>query len=82
MLIQCTPPDEIVDALESGNVEVRRAQEATRLMVRYYVRPKQGTTEPISAEDLIADLAWRRNSFGTRPLSARGIRGTHQLQWP
>jgi len=57
VLIQSTPPDDIVNALQRGNVEVRRAQDATRLIVRYYVQPKQRNTEPIGADDLVADLA-------------------------
>jgi len=31
--IQSTPPDDIAEALKRGNEDVRRAQEATRLMV-------------------------------------------------
>jgi DNA-binding transcriptional ArsR family regulator len=57
LLIQSRPPDDIVQALQRGNVEVRRAQDATRLAVRYYVQPKQGSVEVIGTEDLVADLA-------------------------
>lgn len=57
LLIQSTPPDDITRALESGTVDVRRAQEFTRLIVRYYVNSKRGTAETIGAEDLAADLA-------------------------
>jgi hypothetical protein len=57
VLIQSTPPEEIVQAMEPGNDDIRRAQEATRLIVRYYVKPKQGTAQSTTAEDLVADLA-------------------------
>ena len=55
--IQSNPPDEIAQALQRGNVEVRRAQDVTRLIVRYYIHPKKGAAEPVSAEVLAADLA-------------------------
>lgn len=56
LVIQSTPPDDIVQALQNGTVEVGRAQEASRLVVRYYVKPKRGTGESIDADDLNADL--------------------------
>jgi hypothetical protein len=55
--IQSRPPDDIALAMQRGNEELQRAHEATRLMVRYHVQPRQGTTQPLTAEDLIADLA-------------------------
>ena len=55
--IQSRPPDDIVQAMQQGNEDLQRAQEATRLMVRYHVRPKQGTPEPLTAEELVSDLA-------------------------
>jgi DNA-binding transcriptional ArsR family regulator len=54
--IQSSPPDDIAEALKRGNEDVQRAQEATRLIVRYYVRPKNGTAETVDAEELAADL--------------------------
>ncbi len=65
--IQSRPPDVIAEALQHGNEEVRRAQESARLMVRYYVRPKQGTAEPIRAGDLVADLAVAQELLNTPP---------------
>jgi len=57
LLIQSNPPKEIVQALQDVNVDVRRAQEAARLMLRYHVNLKRDTAQAISAEDLTADLA-------------------------
>jgi DNA-binding transcriptional ArsR family regulator len=55
--VESRPPDDIVEAMQRKNEELRGAQEATRLMVRYHIRPRQGTAQPITAEDLITDLA-------------------------
>ena len=55
--VQSRPPDDVVVAMQRDNEELQRAHEATRLMVRYHVKPKQGNAEPVSAEDLAADLA-------------------------
>jgi DNA-binding transcriptional ArsR family regulator len=55
--IQSRPSDDIAQAMQRGNEEMQRTQEATRLLVRYYIQPRQGTAEPMSAEDLAADLA-------------------------
>ncbi|WP_131770525.1 winged helix-turn-helix domain-containing protein [Candidatus Protofrankia californiensis] len=57
LLIQSNPPEEIVQALQNINVDVRRAQEATRLMLKYHINLKRDTAQAISAEDLAADLA-------------------------
>jgi len=57
LYIQSTPPDDIAAAMERDGEDLRRAGEATRLMVRYHVQPSQGTALPLSAEELAADLA-------------------------
>ncbi len=72
VLIQSNPPNEIVQALQSANVDVRRAQEAARLLLRYHVNLKQDTAEAISAEDLAADLVVAQDLHENPPaLSAR-----------
>ena len=55
--IQSRPSDDIVQAMQQGNEDLQSAQEATRLLVRYHVRPKQGTAESLTSEELISDLA-------------------------
>jgi hypothetical protein len=55
--VQSRPPDDIAASMQRDNDELQRAHEATRLMVRYQIQPKQGTAQPVGAEDLIADLA-------------------------
>ena len=57
LYIESRPPDDIAQAMQRGNEYVHQAQEATRLTVRYYIQPKSGEAEPVSAEDLATDLA-------------------------
>ena len=70
--IQSRPPDEIAEAMKRGNEEVQRAQEATRLIVRYYVQQKNGRVEPVSAEDLAADLTVARELLENPPALSAG----------
>ena len=45
----------------------RRAQEATRLMVRYHVHPRQGIREPLAADDLVSDLVIAKDLLENPP---------------
>ena len=65
--IQSTPPGDVTAAMERDGEDLRRAGEATRLMVRYHVQPSQGTAEPLSADDLAADLAIARELLDNPP---------------
>ncbi|WP_153011629.1 hypothetical protein [Serinicoccus chungangensis] len=56
VLIQSTPPEPLLDALQSGSVDIQRGHEATRLFVEYHINSKKGLAEPRSAETLVADL--------------------------
>ena len=60
LYIQSTPPDEVVQALQRGNDDLHHAQEATRLIVRYYIEQKNGTAADVPTDDLAADLAIAR----------------------
>ncbi|MDQ0828186.1 DNA-binding transcriptional ArsR family regulator [Streptomyces achromogenes] len=55
--IQSTPPRDVVEALQTTNVETARAQEAIRLSVRYYINPKNGKDDAVDADELVSDLA-------------------------
>ncbi len=57
LYVRSRPPDDIVQAMQQSTEDLQRGQEATRLMVRYHIRPRQGAPESVTAEDLIADLA-------------------------
>jgi hypothetical protein len=69
--VQSTPPDDVVKAMERGAEEIHRAQESTRLFVRYLIKPKKGASDNVSADDLIADLAVAREILeNASPLNA------------
>ena len=70
--IQSTPPGDITAAMERDGEDLRRAGEATRLMVRYHVQPSQGTGVPLSADDLAADLATARELLDNLPALGPG----------
>ncbi|MFZ0168076.1 MAG: hypothetical protein WAL64_01485 [Candidatus Dormiibacterota bacterium] len=65
--IQSKPPDDVVQAMQRSNEDMQRAQEAVRLMVRYVVQPKQGSTDSISTEDLVADVGIARGLLEDPP---------------
>ncbi|WP_369044659.1 hypothetical protein [Sinomonas sp. P10A9] len=56
LIIQSTPPDVLLNALETASSDVQQAQEATRLMVQYYINPKKRITDSRTSETLIEDL--------------------------
>lgn len=58
--IQVNPPDDVVEALQAKNTDLARVHEALRLSVRYYVHPRTGKAEDLSADDLAGDLAAAR----------------------
>lgn len=55
-LFESHPPAEVAAVLSAGMSGVLRSQEAMRLTVRYHVKQEDGTAEPITTEDLVADL--------------------------
>lgn len=57
VLIQSTPPEPLLSALQSGSVDIQRGHESTRLCVEYHINSKEGISKPRSSETLIADLA-------------------------
>jgi len=65
--IESTPPDDVVQALQSGNEGLQRVQEATRLIVRYYIDPKKGRIVAVGDDELAADLATTRQLLATPP---------------
>jgi DNA-binding transcriptional ArsR family regulator len=67
LYIQSRPPEDVAQALETGNEDLRRAQEATRLMVRYHVHPRQGLLETLAADDLVSDLAVAKDLLENPP---------------
>ena len=58
--IRATPPDDVVQALAESSEDLKRTQQATRLVVRYYIEPKKGNTDAITPDELAADIATTR----------------------
>lgn len=54
--VQSNPPAEVTAVLTAGMDWFKDSQEAMRLTVRYHVKQEDGTAEPITTEDLLADL--------------------------
>ena len=48
--IQAQPSEDITQALEPRTKDVERGYEATRLVVRYYIDPKQRGTQPVGVD--------------------------------
>lgn len=74
LYIQSHPPDDVVQALQRGNEDLQRGQEATRLFVRYHVGPKRGMALDLSAADLAADLSVARDLLDNPPSMSVGGR--------
>jgi hypothetical protein len=60
IVVLSTPPEEAVRAMEPRNVDIQRSQNTMRLIHRYYIKPRRGDAEPITADELVADLAVAR----------------------
>lgn len=56
-VIESHPPAEVTAVLSAGMSGILRSQESVRLTVRYHVKQEAGTAEPITTEDLVADLS-------------------------
>ena len=67
LYIQATPPEDIVQALQHSNEDLERAQEATRLAVRYWIEPKKECAEAIGPDELAADIATARKLLENPP---------------
>ena len=59
--VEATPPPDVADALEDGNEDRKRAQDAIRLFVRYHIEPTKEIPEPVGRDDLAADIATALN---------------------
>jgi biotin operon repressor len=56
-VVESHPPAEVAAVLSAGMSWLPRSQESTRLTVRYHVKQEDGTAEPATTDDLVADLA-------------------------
>ena len=55
-LVESQPPHEVAAVLSAGMSWMVRSQEAMRLTLRYHVKRENGTAEPVTIDDLVADL--------------------------
>ena len=58
--IQVTPPEEVLQALQSRNEELERAGEEIRLTSRYFLKRRGANSEVIDPDQLTADVASAR----------------------
>ena len=65
--IQAAPPEDVVQALRKSNADLERAQEWTRLIARYHIGPKKKTSEPITLDELVSDIATARELLQNPP---------------
>ena len=65
--IGVTPPEDVVEALQDGQEDLRRAQQDIRLNVRYHVHLATGRHEPIAPDEIVADIAVARELFENPP---------------
>ena len=65
--IQATPPEEVSQALEEGNEDVARAQQATGLQHRYYFEARAQAAEPVESTQLSDDIALARELLENPP---------------
>lgn len=56
IVVESHPPDEIATILSTGQSELFRGQESTRLLLRYHIEPEKGTDGPFEADALRQDL--------------------------
>ena len=57
LTVEATPPPDVVEALHEGNQDLERAQDAIRLFDRYHIEPTKEMPQPVSRDDLVADIA-------------------------
>ena len=71
--VQTTPPDDVAEALQASNKDLELANEVTRLFVRYHIKLKKESAEPIGQGELAADIATARKLIENPPsLSVHG----------
>ena len=59
-----------MEALQDGNEDLKRAQDAIRLFVRYHIEPTKEMPEPVGRNDLVADISAALNLLENPPPAA------------
>lgn len=66
LLIQITPPEEVVQALQNDNADLEHVTEETRLVNRYSVKRNEADYEDIGLDELAADIGTARKLLEVR----------------
>ena len=67
LYIQATPPEDVVQALQPSDDDLKSAQEEIRLSHRYYIEPKKQGAQAIGPDELTADIATARKLLENPP---------------
>ena len=60
LVIQATPPEEVLQALQDDNDELERVGEELRLTSRYFLKRNEAGSEVIGSDELTADITTAR----------------------
>lgn len=76
-IIESNPPEEVTAVLSEGLEWVTRSQRAMRFTLKYHINREDGTAEPVTTEQLVADLdeaaALRSDPRGLDDLELDGV---------
>jgi hypothetical protein len=67
VLVQSTPPLEVVDTIQRGTADAEKYLAAAKLQVKYYIDPRNGITSAPAAAELVADLEIARELLDYPP---------------
>lgn len=67
VIVESTPPTDVVAARAAGRAEAEAVAEAIRLFVKYHVRPSKDGAQPVVADELVTDLAAARRLLDNPP---------------
>ena len=65
--IQPGPSEDVVQSLLEGDEDRKRSEETARLLVRYYVEPRKGSTESVEPRELAGEIATARKLLDRPP---------------
>ncbi|MEI2653597.1 MAG: hypothetical protein V9G12_15880 [Microthrixaceae bacterium] len=65
--VQAVPDEEVVAALQEGNKDLERGQHATRIIWRYFIQQRRNDAEPVTDDELAADLVIAKDLLDDPP---------------
>ena len=73
LYVQALAPESVVEELQTGNEDLKRAQHDIRLQYKYHIEPQRDNSRVIPVEQLVADLATAQELLeALSPLSVYG----------